>query len=185
MHDTSHLDLGYKNGRWWSLIVSEHTLVYVTIYILLNAHLGRKAKKDIRVNYLSIRSRKLYWSDIYMHYFIFVILKIIPKLPLTYSAQSNIHVGLVFFNSKHLDSYQYWTDKFLCSITATIGGICLPSCDGLTPAGCKVPAKNVLSLPSSTGPGRQNRMKGLWVRIRKWRDHSFSITGKTGLTSGN
>ena len=36
-------------------------------------------------------------------------------------------------------------------------------CGGLTLAGCQVPTKATLSLPSSAGQGRENIMKGSWV----------------------
>lgn len=60
MHDRSDLDLGYKTGRWLSLIIPEHTLVYMTICKVMYAAeciFREKNKKDIRFNYLSLRSR--------------------------------------------------------------------------------------------------------------------------------
>jgi len=45
---------------------------------------------------------------------------------------------------------------------------------------CQVPTKVVLSLLPSTGQGRKNMMKGLWIGIRTGRDHSqVTIMGKT------
>jgi len=43
------------------------------------------------------------------------------------------------------------------------------SCGGLTLAGCQVLIKAALSLPSSTGQGRENTAKGSWVQIRTGR----------------
>ena len=43
---------------------------------------------------------------------------------------------------------------------------------GLTLAGCQVPTKSALSLPSSAGQGRDNITKGLWVKIRTGRSLS-------------
>ena len=63
--------------------------------------------------------------------------------------------------------------------------VVVPSCGGLTLAGCQVPTKATLSLPSSTGQGRENKTKGLWVEIRTRRDHSpITVTGKTDSTWG-
>ena len=45
-------------------------------------------------------------------------------------------------------------------------------CGGLTLAGCQVPTKAALSLPSTAGQGRENIMKGLWVEIRTGRSLS-------------
>jgi len=46
-------------------------------------------------------------------------------------------------------------------------------------AGCQVPTKAALSLPLTTGQGRENITKGSWVKIGKGRDHSpVTITGK-------
>ena len=57
---------------------------------------------------------------------------------------------------------------------------------GLTLAGGQVPTKATLSPLSSTGQGRENRMKSSWVEIRTGRDHSpVIVTGKTDSTWGN
>lgn len=43
--------------------------------------------------------------------------------------------------------------------------------------------KAVLSLPSSEGWGRENKMKGSWLGIRVGRDHSaITVTGRTDST---
>jgi len=53
-------------------------------------------------------------------------------------------------------------------------------------AGGQVPTKAGLSLPSSTGQGRENIMKCLWVELGAGRDHSpVTVTGKMDSTSGN
>lgn len=123
MHDSSDLYSGYKNGRWLSLIISEHTLVCATICVVIYAAeciFMKKGKKDIRVNFLCIKSRKVI---LVRHLYALLYFSCLPKLPLTYSAHSKIHASFNFFNSKHLNFYQYWTDKFPSSIISTIGGI--------------------------------------------------------------
>ena len=55
-------------------------------------------------------------------------------------------------------------------------------CGGLTLAGCQVPTKAALSLPSSAGQGRENIMKSLCIKVRTGRDHSATtVMGKTDL----
>jgi len=63
------------------------------------------------------------------------------------------------------------------SVTDRLQGISLVFWFGLDK--CQVPIKTALSLPSSTGQGRGNRMKGS-SRIRTGRDHSaITVTDKT------
>lgn len=51
---------------------------------------------------------------------------------------------------------------------------------------CQVPTKAAPSLPSSTGHGRENGMKGLWAEINAGRDLSpATVMGKTDPTEGN
>ena len=47
-----------------------------------------------------------------------------------------------------------------------------PVCDGLTLASCQVPNKPLYHSSSSAGQGRENMMKGLWVKIRTGRSLS-------------
>jgi len=61
----------------------------------------------------------------------------------------------------------------------------LTSCGGLTLAGCQEAPKPAVSL-LLTGQGRENIMKGSWVKLRTGRDHSpITVTGKTDSTWGN
>lgn len=55
---------------------------------------------------------------------------------------------------------------------------CLWVCRGLTLAGCQVPTKASLPLPSSAGQERENTTKGSWVRIRTGRDHPLLSQAK-------
>ena len=55
----------------------------------------------------------------------------------------------------------------------------------LTLAGCQVPTKAALSLPSSAGQGRENAVRGSWVGIRAGGSPPVTIMGKTDLTWGN
>jgi len=49
--------------------------------------------------------------------------------------------------------------------------------------GLQVPTKAALSLPSSTGQEKENRTKGLWVKIRAGRGHSLiAAMGKPDST---
>lgn len=56
----------------------------------------------------------------------------------------------------------------------------------LTLAGCQVPTKAALPLPSSVGQGKENTMKGSWVEVRAGRDQSLlAVIGKTESMWGN
>ena len=57
-------------------------------------------------------------------------------------------------------------------------------CGGLTPAGCQVPTKAALSLPSSTGQGRENITKRSWVEIRTGRSLSSYLYRQNRLDLG-
>jgi len=60
------------------------------------------------------------------------------------------------------------------------------ACGEMTLFGSQVPTKAALSFPSSAGQGRENTMKGSWVKIRTGRDHSpITATGKTDSTQAN
>ena len=62
----------------------------------------------------------------------------------------------------------------------------MPTCGVLTLAGSQVPTEATLSLPSSTGQGRESLAKGSWVEMRTGRDHSpTTVMGKTDSTWGN
>lgn len=55
-------------------------------------------------------------------------------------------------------------------------------CGGLTPSEQQVHTKMALSLPSSTGQGRENTTKGSWIGIRIGREHSaITVMNKTNV----
>jgi len=59
-------------------------------------------------------------------------------------------------------------------------------CSALTVAGHQVLTKPLYHSPCSAEQGRENIMKGWWVKIRTGRDHSpNTVTGKTDLTQGS
>lgn len=54
------------------------------------------------------------------------------------------------------------------------------------PGWMELSTKAAVSLPSSDGHRRENVMKGSWIKIRTWRDHSpLTVIGKTDSTQGN
>jgi len=73
-------------------------------------------------------------------------------------------------------NYHLWT--FFHLVLHSI--FSLDYCGGLTLAGCQVPTKAALLFSLLSGQGRENIIKGSWVKIRTGRDHSaFTVTGKT------
>lgn len=61
-----------------------------------------------------------------------------------------------------------------------------PGVGKLTLVPCQVLTKAALSVPSTTGQGRENISKGSWAGIKAQRDHSpVTIKGKTESSCGN
>lgn len=90
------------------------------------------------------------------------------------------------YEERHCDRGFQW-QKVACTTSASPGYTFLCTifafCGGLTLAGSQLPTKASLSLPYSTGKGRQNIKKGSWPGISMGKVHSLiTITSKTDLT---
>lgn len=63
---------------------------------------------------------------------------------------------------------------------------CITECGRLTLVGLAVPTKAAVSLPSSSGQGRENRREGLWAETRAGRhDLAITVMSKTHSAWGN
>ena len=81
-------------------------------------------------------------------------------------------------------AYGIFTHSPFVRLLSGEGTEALPRCGGLTLPGCQVPTKAALSLPSSTGQGRENIMKGSWVKIRTGRSLTNYRHGQNRLNLG-
>ena len=87
------------------------------------------------------------------------------------------------YSSRDTDEYSFF--QLLQKLSLILLNQDVIWCGGLTLAGCQVHTKATLSLPASAEQGRENIMKGLWVKIRTGRDHlPITIMGKTDSAWG-